>query len=618
MQKNIRFEEKSYDIVVVGGGMSGLCAAIAAARQDQKVALVHARPVLGGNASSEIRIHISGADQSLKQPQYAEGGLLYELMLENKSCNDGYCYSIWDMVLFDKVKAEKNLDMFFNTVMYDCEVEDNRIVSIACVQETTEMRFNIKAPVFVDATGNGTLGYYAGAEYRQGSEAKAEFNEPHAPEEANNDRMGNTILLKARDVGHPVKFTPPSFAKKLTEAQLAKRIHCVEMREKIDCSESPDPEEYRRTSMTSSACIDYGYWWLELMGDGEDIIPDYEKIRDDLMAYCYGLWDHIKNNDEGVHAHHAENFELEWVGALPGMRESRRLMGDYILSEADILDHKIFEDAVCYGGWCVDLHAAHGLLDFHKLPSDCNFYQGVYTIPYRSYYSKNIKNLFMAGRDISTTKLGLASTRIIGCCAIGGEAVGIAAAMCREYNCDPRELMPHIKELQQRILKEDGYLPGYVNEDEKDLARAAKISATFSAEGGEAEKLVNGIGRTLDGELNGWGTKAGESVTFELGKTAPINEVRLTFESNFAFPIRVTMAPNRQKQQRIGVPAELVKDFNVELIRDGKVVAAANVRDNHLRLRTVGFPGIEADTVKVTPISTNGAEDVVIHEIRIY
>ena len=618
MNTNIRFEEKSYEIVVVGGGMSGLCAAMAAARQGKKTALVHARPVLGGNASSEIRIHISGADQSLKQSEYAEGGLLYELMLENKSCNDSYCYSIWDMVLFDKAKAEENLDIYFNTAMYDCVTEDNRIISINCFQETTEMRLVFKAPVFVDATGNGTLGYYAGAEYRQGSEAKSEFGEPHAPEVANNERMGNTIMLKARDVGHPVKFTPPAFAKKLTEAQLAKRIHCVEMREKIDCSESPDPEEYRRTSMTSSACIDYGYWWLELLGEKEDIIPDYENIRDDLMAYCYGLWDHIKNNDEGVHQHHAENFELEWVGALPGMRESRRLMGDYILSEADILDHKIFEDAICYGGWCVDLHAPHGLLDFHRLPSDCNFYQGVYTIPYRSYYSKNIKNLFMAGRDISTTKLGLASTRIIGCCAIGGEAVGIAAAMCREYNCDPRELMPHIKELQQRILKEDGYLPGYVNEDEKDLARQAKITASHENEGGEAVKLVNGIGRTLGGDLNGWSTKAGENVTFELGKTAPVSEVRLTFESNFAFPIRVTMAPNRQKQQRIGVAPELVKEFTVELIRDGKTVASANVRDNHLRHRKVGFPAIEADTVKITPVSTNGSEEVVIHEVRIY
>lgn len=613
-----RFEKKSYELIVVGGGMSGLCAAMAAARQGTSVALIHARPVLGGNASSEIRIHISGADQSLKQPEYAEGGLIYELMLENKACNDSFCYSIWDMVLFDKAKAEKNLDIYFNTVMYDCDTKDGRIVSISCVQETTEMRYCFEAPLFVDATGNGTLGYYAGAEYRQGSEARSEFGEPHAPETANNDRMGNTIMLKARDMGHPVKFTPPAFAKHLTEKQLAKRIHCVEMREKIDCSESPDPEEYRRTSMTSSAACDYGYWWLELMGDGEDIIPDYEKIRDDLMAYAYGLWDHIKNNDEGVHDHRAENFELEWVGALPGMRESRRLMGDYILSEVDILDHKIFDDAVCYGGWCVDLHAAHGLLDFDRLPSDCNFYKGVYSIPYRSYYSKNIKNLFMAGRDISTTKLGLASTRIIGCCGVGGEAVGIAASMCVKYGCEPRELMPHIKELQQKIIKEDGFIPGYVNEDEKDLARSACVTATSFNKGGEPEKVINGIARTLDGDINGWSAKPGESLTLTLERVSRISEIDLTFESNFAYPIRVTMAPNRQKQQRPGVPAELVRDIRIELLKNGKAVSTTELHDNHLRHRTVKLDGAYADAVRITPLALNGAEDAVIHEVRIY
>ena len=357
----------------------------------------------------------------------------------------------------EKAKEEKDLEVFFNTVMYDCETKDDRIVSIYCVQETTEMRYQLYAPVFVDATGNGTLGYYAGAEYRKGSEPQSEFGELHAPQQPNNYRMGNSILLKAKDMGHPVKFTPPSFAKKLTEEQLAKRIHCVQMRDTINCDDSPNPEEYKRTSMTSSACVDYGYWWLELCGDGEDIITEYEAIRDDLIAYAYGIWDHIKNNKEGIHEHHAENYALEWVGALPGVRESRRLVGDYLLSETDILEHKIFEDAVCYGGWCVDLHAPHGLLDFNLLPSDCNFYDGVYTIPYRSYYSKNIKNLYMAGRDISTTRLGLASTRIIGCCAIGGEAVGIAAALCNKYACDPRELAPHVKELQQLILKEDGF-----------------------------------------------------------------------------------------------------------------------------------------------------------------
>ena len=204
-----RFSEENYDFIVVGGGMAGLCAAISAARHGAKTALIHARPVLGGNASSEIRIHISGADQSLRQTDYAEGGLVYEMMLDNKACNDSFCYSIWDSVLFEKAKKEKNLTVYFNTVMYDAELAPgtNRIASISCVQETTEMRYRFTAPLFADCTGNGTLGYYVGADFRQGSESKAQTGEPHAPDEPNNERMGNTVLLKAVDTGHPVKFT---------------------------------------------------------------------------------------------------------------------------------------------------------------------------------------------------------------------------------------------------------------------------------------------------------------------------------------------------------------------------------------------------------------------------
>jgi len=622
MITNKRYEEHSYDLIVVGGGMSGLCAAIAAAKHGSHVALIHARPVLGGNASSEIRIHISGADQSLKQPDYAEGGMLYEMMLENKKANPNFCYSIWDMVLFDAVKKQKNLEVYFNTVMYDAEAENDTITAIYCVQETTEMRFKLTAPLFVDATGNGTLGYYVGAEFRQGSESRHETNEPHAPEEANNERMGNTILLRAVDMGRPVPFTPPAFAKPLTEEMLKKRIHCAKMRDHIDVSESPDPEEYKRTSMTSSACNDYGYWWLELMGDGEDIIPDYEKIRDDLMGYCYGLWDHIKNGKEGLHDHESENFALTWVGALPGMRESRRLMGDYMLSECDVLDHRIFDDAVCYGGWCVDLHAPHGLLDFDRLPSDCNFYRGVYTIPYRSYYSKNIKNLFMAGRDISTTKLGLASTRIIGCCAIGGEAVGIAAALCKKYGCNPRELMPHIKELQQLILKDDGYLPGYVNEDPADHALRASFTATSHKANGAPAQVINGISRKIGEEMNAWISdgiaEGGEVLTMKLDAPQTLSQLRLTFYSDFAYPIRVTMAPNRQKQQRDGVPAELVRDYTVVLKKDGEIVREIPVEGNYQRHNVLDFEPTLCDTAEIRVTATNGIEDAWIYEVRAY
>ena len=611
-----RYQEVSYDIVVVGGGMAGLCAAISAARHGAKVGLVHARPVLGGNASSEIRIHISGADQSLRQTDYAESGLLYELMLENKSRNDTFNYSIWDMVLFEAAKNEKNLTVYLNCPMFDCSVDGDIITSISCFQETTELTLKISAPLFVDATGNGTLGYFAGADYTQGSESNKEYGEPHAPDEPNNERMGNTILMKAVDTGHPVKYEPPAFAKKLTEHQLRYRVHSKTM--KVDASMAPDPEEWLRLSACSCAAVDYGYWWLELMGDGDDIIPDYEKIRDDLMAYAYGLWDHIKNGGQ----HGAENFALEWVGALPGMRESRRLLGDYVLNECDILEHRQFDDAVAYGGWCVDLHAPHGLLDFDVLPSDCHHFTGVYTIPYRSYYSRNIRNLFLAGRDISTSKLGLASTRILGCCAVGGQAVGTAAALCVKYNVLPRELAPHIPEVQQLILKDDGFLPNILNQDEKDFARKATFTASSAKANGAPQNVVNGVSRKLGDETNAWisdGLSAnGETLCMKLDAPHTISELRLTFDSNFAYPIRVTMSANRQAQQRIGIPPELVKDYTITAFRNGKAVYTKEIKDNHQRHNVVAIPPTECDAVEFRFTATNGAADVTVYEIRAY
>lgn len=612
-----RYAEKSFELVVVGGGMAGLCAAIEAARAGVKVALVHARPVLGGNASSEIRVHISGADDGLEKADYAEGGLLYELMLENKARNDHFSYSIWDMILFEAALKEKNLTTFMNTVMYDCETDDDKITAVICIQETTEMRYKISAPLFVDATGNGTLAYYAGAEYRQGSESKAETGEIDAPENANNERMGNTIMFRARNMGRPVKFVPPYFAKKYTEHDLRFRMHSAT--HKVDYSSCLDPERNERSGGVSARGSDYGYFWIELMGDTDDIITDFENIRDDLVGALYGVWDHIKNGGN----HGAENLELEWVGMLPGTRESRRFMGDYVLNETDVLSNRIFDDAVCYGGWSVDLHVANGLLDTDKMPSgDSRFFDGVYTVPYRSYYSKNISNLFLAGRDISATKLAFCSTRILGCCALGGQAVGAAVALCKKYDCSPRELGAHIKELQQIILKNDGFLPGIVNEDTSDLAKKAKFSASSHILGCEANKVVDGISRRLEGDWHAWRSNSfsenGENLTMTFDNTEKLSELRFTFHSDFNYPIRVTMSPNRQKQQRIGVPPELVKDYDVLLKKDGEVIRTINVRDNHQRLNVLNFDQTACDSVELKVLATNGAKEVTVFEVRAY
>lgn len=613
MKRN-KIKRESYEFAVIGGGMSGLCAAVAAARHGVRTVLIHARPVLGGNASSEIRMHICGADENGHKPNLTEGGILHEILLKNKSRNDYFSYALWDLTLYETVKAEPNLTLYLNTTMTDCSVEGEKITSVTCFQSTTEFLIEIEADIFADCTGNATLGYFAGAEYSEGSESYEEFKEPHAPKEANKDRMGNTILFKALKRDKPVIYNPPTFAKKLTEEQLKYRLHSKF--HTVDASSASDPEAFTRASTGSNTSVDYGYWWIELMGKGDDFVGQYEDIKDELLSYVYGMWDHIKNGGE----HGAEYYELDWVGMLPGMRESRRLIGDYLLNENDIFENRIFQDAVAYGGWPVDVHCTNGLLDFDILPSEVYAFKGAYTIPWRCYYSKNIKNLVMAGRNISTTRLALGSTRIMGTCSVGGQAVGTAVSLMKKYNCLPNELQPHIKELQQTILKDDGFIPGFLNEDENDLARVAKISASSFKKGYEPENAKNGVSRPTNKE-NAWHSEGisenGEWLNFNLKEKKQISQIQLTFDSGFAHPIKITLSDNRRRQQRIGVPPELVKDFTIELLSDGKTVFSKTVRDNIQRMTRVNFENIECDAVKIVFNSTNGCEEIRVFEARI-
>ncbi len=613
--KREKIKQEKYEFAVIGGGMSGICAAVSAARHGVKTVLVHNRPVLGGNASSEIRMHICGADENGHKPHLAEGGILHEILLKNKSRNNHFSYALWDLTLYEVVKAEPNLTVYFNTSMIDCEVKDDKILSVICFQSTTEFKIEISADIFADCTGNATLGYFAGAEYREGSESFAEFNEKHAPKTANNERMGNTILFKALKKDNAVTYNPPSFAKKLTEEQLKYRLHSKF--HTVDASSASDPEAFTRASTGSNTSVDYGYWWIELMGEGDDFVGQYEDIKDDLLSYVYGMWDHIKNGGE----HGAENYELDWVGMLPGMRESRRLVGDYMLNENDIFENRIFADSVAYGGWPVDIHCAKGLLDFEILPSEVYAFKGAYTIPWRCYYSKNIKNLVMAGRNISTTRLALGSTRIMGTCSVGGQAVGTAVSLMKKYNCLPCELQPYIKELQQIILKDDGFIPGVQNEDENDLALISDVSASSFENGFEPENVKNRISRPTEAKENVWHSSGisqnGEWLNFNLMQKKQISQIQITFDSGFAYPIKMTMSDNRRKQQRIGVPHELVKDFTVELVLDGKTVMTKSVADNVFRMSRVEFQSVECDNVKIYFHKTNGSAEFRVFEVRI-
>ena len=616
MSEKKKVKNAEYDVVVIGGGMSGICAALAAARHGARTALVHDRHVLGGNASSEIRMHICGASENLAKPDLEESGILHEIMLDNKSRNDYYNFSIWDMVLFSTVKRQKNLTVYLITAMESCEMgEGSTIRSIDAYQLTTETHWKISGKVFIDCTGNATLGYYAEAEFRTGSEGRDEFGEPDAPGQPNKERMGNTLLFKAVDRGDPVAFKKPDFARTFTEEELKYRthsaVHGAQIKGEVD-------KAYVRMTSFSTSSVDYGYWWIELPGETDDIIDEYEQIRDELVSCIYGIWDHLKNGGD----HGAENYDLEWVGMLPGSREGRRLIGDYILNENDILSNRQFEDAVAYGGWPMDIHTAKGLYDFDELPSRAISFDGAYTIPYRSYYSKNISNLMMAGRDISASKMAMGSTRVMGTCAVGGQAVGTAAALCIKYDCDPRGAQEHMRELQQMLLKDDAYIPGIWNEDPKDLARRAKVTATSAREGCPPENVINGISRDEDGHRNLWisgkGRTEGEMLTLHLADRQPVSEVHLTFDSNFHYPIKITLSRKRQAQQRIGVPPELIRDYTVTLWQGDKKAAKQTVTENVQRKNIVTFPTTECDRVTVMVHKTNGSNEAHIYEIRVY
>ena len=578
-----------YDFVVVGGGMSGVCAAIAAARRGTKTALIHDRPVLGGNASSEIRMHICGADHHMSVPNARETGILEEILLENKRRNPEMVYPIFDSVLWEKVHYQENLTLFLNTHMTEVLCDGDRIEAVCALQMTTEKTFCIFGTLFLDATGDGVLGAKAGAEYRIGRESSSRYGESLAPDMEDSCTMGNSLMFKARDMGHEVPFIKPFWANTYTEEQLRLRDH---------------------SDITS------GYWWIELGGGERDVISHGEELRDELLKAVFGVWDHIKNGGE----HGAERMELEWVGFLPGKRESRRLIGDYVLTEKDCLKSPRFDDAVAYGGWPMDIHTVEGFLNESGAPTVRNQVNGIYSIPYRCLYSKNIRNLFLGGRAISCSHVAFSSTRVMGTCAVVGQAAGTAAAMAGKRNLEPRELLDYVGELQQELLKDDCYIPFVVNQDPADYARQAAVTATHHITGWEPEKVINGVARTVEGESNGWRApiEGGPSLVLTLPERIPIREIRLMLDSNLSREITQSINQDVLSRQKSGPPSELLKEYEVDILLEGKIIEHMAVQSQGQRLQRIFLNGREGNAVRIKAISTYGSREAVIFEVRIY
>lgn len=485
----MKIKRECYDVAVIGGGLAGFCAAVSAARHGAKTIILQDRPVFGGNSSSEIRVTPHGA--ACFHAYARETGILSELLIEERARNheeileNGWTNSVWDMVMYDMAVSTPNLDFCLNTSVFRVEMEGGRLMTVYGRIANAETELAVTAQTFIDCTGDGILADLAGCEWRMGSEGRGEFGEPHAPEKASKDTMGSSIHFKAKDMGRPVPFWAPDWAVRYDHPDFF----------------------YKQGRLPYD--IRGGYWWIEI-GVPWDTIHDAEDIRHELTRHALGVWDWIKNKDPET-MELAANYAVDWIGQVPGKRESRRIIGEYFMTEHDVMNRKVFMDEVAFGGWFLDLHTPGGLLAPTSEPNSAAGYQGDYNVksycgpyglPLSICMSKDTANLMMAGRNVSVTHAALGTVRVMGTTALLGQAVGTAAALAAAKGLPVKAYArEHITELQQTLLRDGCFLPNHKNEDAADLARRARVTAS-------SEAVVHGVGPESRDEgtrlLRGW------------------------------------------------------------------------------------------------------------------
>lgn len=549
-------EQQSYtcDFAVVGGGMSGLCAAVTAARNGLSTILIQDRPVLGGNGSSEIRMGVSG---------HTGTGLMEELLLENIYMNPRMRFTVWDHVLYGFARRESNLKLLLNTAVTAVQTEGNRILSVEGFNVQEYTRIQVKATYFADCSGDGIL-RLSHAEYMSGREAKDEFNEPDGRDVRDSCTMGNSVLLQLRKCSRHIPFKAPAWAYHYDDETFPK---------------------YRDLSLDNN-----NFWWVEV-GGNMDTIRDADAIRDDVYKVAYGVWEYMKNHPKG----NAHNYELAWIGSLPGKRESVRFVGDHILTQNDIAETSdgTFHDAIARGNWPMDDHHPDGF----KCPDGPNRNlktREQYHIPYRSLYSRNIENLFFAGRQISATHLAMSSTRVMGTCGAMGQAVGTAVALAFKYNCTPRDVYrQHLTELQQTLLKHDQHIPR-IPIQYPELALQGAISHEVLRDGNEYD---------ADHALQ---LSPGETCGYHFNTTVAVEEIRLVFDSDVTDPKRLPCFddPDYAKQ----LPKYLPKDFDLEICQDGTWHTWKEIRDNYRRLVLLTDVTPPCQAIRMKLISSWGQE----------
>ena len=490
---------KHYDFVVCGGGLAGVSAAVAAARLGARVALVQDRPVLGGNSSSEVRVTPHGAAQFHAYAR--ETGIISELLIAERARNheeiteNGWTNSVWDLVLYELVQKTDGLDLYLNSSVTEVifaggatgsaavaatEVHTRhgyrlrpacaptkKIEAVRIQIAGAETTLELAGKYFADCTGDALVAHLAGCEWRMGSEGRAEFDEPHAPLHASTDTMGSSLMFKAKDTGRDAPFTPPDWAVRYDD-------------EKFFYEGGRPPWDIRS-----------GYWWIEI-GVPWNTITDNETVRHELTRHLLGVWDWIKNRDPRT-KERARTFALDWFGQVPGKRESRRVIGRYLLNEHDILERRVFADEIAYGGWFLDLHTPGGLLARTSEHSSSEGYAenseyavksycGPYGLPLRMLVAHDVDNLLLAGRNVSATHAALGTVRVMNTNALLGQAIGTAAALALREGWEiGGATLSQIKAVQQSLLRQGCFLPNVRNQDAKDWARRAKVSASSEA-----------------------------------------------------------------------------------------------------------------------------------------
>lgn len=454
--KEAKLNPEEYDLVVVGGGIAGCCTAITAARLGCKVALIQNRPVLGGNNSSEVRVGLSGL--IMQEPYPNLGNLMDELggvghwnireakqdpdserskqimaivkkYPDKKVHNAGPASNYDDGKKLALVLAEPDIDLFLSTHVTDVEKEGSKIVSVTGQNIKTGERTIFKGKLFADCTGDGDVGFLAGAEYRVGRESKDETGESVAPAQADNMVMGTSVQWYSKKFDAPCPFPECPWALEFNEQTFRAKPR--------------------------------GDWDWET-GMNRDQIKDIEYIRDYALRSVYGNWDYLKNRSSKKEEF--ANRKLQWVAYIGGKRESRRLMGDIVLCEQDVLGQKKYDDASFTTTWGMDLHYPKVPEGFDGEPylSEAKVKKHKpYACPYRCLYSRNIDNLFMAGRNISVTHAALGTVRVMRTGGMMGEVVGMAASICKKNEALPRDVyttyLDELKALMEKGIGKRGF-----------------------------------------------------------------------------------------------------------------------------------------------------------------